>query len=260
MASLDAARAALLKMDATPSKRAEQKELQALAWLAAWGWSWPDLLDSLSGAARRGLAARLVSKGYAARIENPNGGGVRFAPRYAMTITDLGLTRLYSTCETEPPAPKTRIPWHQLRHDAICQYATKWALRNRGITLFEAAPRKMKKNFDCVWFGHNYTVGVEVELTRKKEPEMTAALAAIAESKMAGEIDQCVYVVPAPWLFRRYEKMLQSGEWGVFKREPNGRWRPTYKTLRDPEPCENWFRGALLDQNGEIEMLPGHYD
>lgn len=119
----DAREVALAEMNS--HQIAQRKMIEALSWVYRWGWSSPTTIDLLSGAKRRGLAAKLVGQGLLKRTKTELGISPGH-PGFICTLTEAGRQEverhrddLLQYC-TDPYKVRRDI----IRHDHMVQVRT----------------------------------------------------------------------------------------------------------------------------------------
>lgn len=133
--NLNAARAAKLG-NQTPRERGQQKVDACLVWLYKWGWSSPEILRHVSGAAQP-MAPRLVAAGLARKI-TLSSGGIAGRPNFAVVLTPDGLTQAMRSTELVAKY-SDKIRETQLTHDLFAQTVTLALLQTKQISDYTPA-------------------------------------------------------------------------------------------------------------------------
>ena len=224
----------------SPRQAGLEKARQALDWVYRWGYSSASVLDSLSGAKRRGLSARLVKQGLLKSTRTESGGAVKGVPQAILTLTPLGLSDVERWRESLLPyeLDAYRYRQDQLRHYMLAQMATAKGLADGRLGGFatekELAERSAAgvKQPDVLWYlpGGN-TIGVEVELSAKWGRDLDmfvlACLNAIQRDNdgVPTRFNQVAVASDSPAILKRYKAAFAPGAtYGLWQKDARSRW------------------------------------
>lgn len=223
----------------SPTQVGREKTHQALDWVYRWGWSSAAVLDGLSGAKRRGLAARLVKRGLLRATRTRSGGALQGVPIFILTLTPLGLIEVEHLRDSTLDYKLDPYRYNQslLRHDLLAQEKTLAALRQGKISDFlteaEFAKRSMPghKQPDVIWLFHdNKRSGIEIELSAKWGRGLDQFVSACVRALLPGPDSHCPLehigiFTDSEAIKRRYQAALRVGacytEW---QKDAQGKW------------------------------------
>lgn len=245
----------------SPRARGEEKVAQALDWIYRWVWASPQTIDSLSGAKRRGLAARLVRQGLLVSTRTQAGGAGHGVPARVLTLSLAGQAEVER--QRTDLLPYSRDPYKirqdQLRHYELAQRVTASSLLNGTITSFktemETAQRSVggEKQPDVEWvFPSGSRAGVEVELTAKWARDLDQFILACLRSLDSPEgrpprYDLIVLITDSAAIRKRYLRAFDPGHsFNRWEKTPRGHWQVT-GTLNVPPWAEGKVICKLLD-------------
>lgn len=262
MQALRAAREAALA-GRTTREVGREKDLEALRWVYRWGWSSPSIVDMVASPGRRGVCARLRRRGLLVAHPTPSGGGIKGVPAEVVLLTEDGVAEVEAELPESailpyPGSDGRAVPWHQLRHDCLVQLWTARKLSSGTISGY-STPRELMgrpsaaavKQPDAVWrlASGGLAVGVELELTAKKDRELNQAALAIlqavhpgSEAKAKGPYDAVAILSHSQALLDRYRRLLTPGATITrYERSPDRHYKPA-GTVKVPD----WARGRVL--------------
>ena len=133
--SLNAARSAKLA-GLTPRARGQQKIDACLVWLYKWGWSSPEILRRVAGAAQP-IVPRLVSAGLARKLQLTSG-GIAGRPNFGVVLTHDGLTQAMRSTDLVAKYSE-KIRETQITHDLFAQTVTLALLQTKQISDYTPA-------------------------------------------------------------------------------------------------------------------------
>jgi len=238
----------------TPRERGEEKTLAVLDWVYRWTWTSPTTAETLGGAQRSGLAARLVKKGYLRSTRTAAGGGEPGVPLNILTLTERGLMHIERTREVLLPYEMDpyRIRQSKLRHDQIAQMATAKQLQNGNISGYlsekeMAMPSKLRvKQPDVCWVIGDTKTAIEVELTAKWDRDLdefvAASIASLTEIDGVTRFNFITIVSDSRAIISRYRAAFQpKSGYGEWVKNDAGKWtKPTVLTV------PQWVKGKVL--------------
>lgn len=169
--SKDALRTRLLS-GLTTRQIGEQKQQTALEWVYLWGWSWPTVLEQISGSKNNRLTSTL-EKNKLIRTMVPQAAGVKGVPKKIVVLTERGLQEIerFQKKLIKYELDPFRIRQTHIRHSVLGQQATANMLGPdfEFQTERELASMSLKnvKQPDILWLINGRRVSVEVELTSK---------------------------------------------------------------------------------------------
>ncbi len=226
----------------SPRARGEEKVAEALDWIYRWGWASPQTVDSLSGAKRRGLGARLVRHGLLVATRTQAGGAGHGVPSLILTLSPTGQAEVERHRTNLLPYNRDpyKIRQDQLRHYELAQRATAGSLLNGAITSFktelETAQRSAagQKQPDVEWtFPSGIKAGVEVELTAKWARDLDQFILACLRSLASTEekparFDLIILVTDSPAIRKRYLQAFEPGRlFHRWQKNSRGHWETT---------------------------------
>lgn len=221
----------------SPRARGEEKTRLALDWIYRWGWASPSIVDRLSGAVRRGLAARLVRQGLLVATRTESAGAVRGVPAKILTLSESGQAEVERWRSSLIPYSRDpyRIRQDLLRHNQLAQQVTATSLLNGSIRAFlteqEIANRSevAQKQPDVVWVhASGKRCAVEVELTakwgRQFDQFVSSCLLALAGTN--ARYDLIAIISDSPAILRRYAAAFEPGyRYRTWERDARGHWQ-----------------------------------
>lgn len=238
----------------TPRERGEEKTLAVLDWIYRWTWASPTTAETLGGAQRSGLAARLVKKGYLRSTRTAAGGGERGVPLTILTLTERGLMHVERKRDSLLPYQMDpyRVRQSQLRHDQITQIATAKQLQKGNISGYlsekEMALQSKRgvKQPDVCWVMGDTKTGIEVELTAKWDRDLddfvAASIASLAEKDGTARFNFITIVSDSQAIISRYRAAFQpESSYGDWAKNDAGKWIKN-RVLTVPL----WVKGKVL--------------
>jgi hypothetical protein len=247
--------------DMSPRERGHQKTLWALDWVYRWGWSSPSTLETVGGAMRSGLAARLVRKGLLARTKTEAAGAIRGVPAYILTLTELGLSEIERHRESllRYELDPYRVNQSQIRHYQLAQSATANALESGAIADFQTerelaeASQPGVKQPDVIWLmPDDSKIGVEVELTakwdRRLDEFVRACWLAVTDTQTGpARLDKIAVVSDSQAILKRYRAACTPGaELGIWERDQSRHWIKA-KTVKVPPSLQEKMLWQFID-------------
>jgi hypothetical protein len=106
----------------SPTERSQQKRLRVLNWIYCWGWSSADSINTVSGQATKGYAAKMVRAGLLRETQTPSVHLKRF-----FTLTADGLAEVKRHVAKLLPYPEIRplkVRQELIRHQLFAQRLT----------------------------------------------------------------------------------------------------------------------------------------
>lgn len=220
----------------SPKAVGEEKAAIALDWIYRWGWASPGTIDTLGNSARRGLAARLVQRGFLKKTRTESGGAVAGVPSFLLTLTELGISEVERN-RTENCMPYEQSPWKNvnqmfLRHDQLVQESTARAMINKTITGYKT-PKEIKlksepgiKQPDAIWMCGNVTQAVEVELTRKYDRQLDQFVSGCLYLLKSEQFDYISFVTDSKAILKAYQSALsKNSKYSKWKKNDRGIWK-----------------------------------
>lgn len=221
-------------------QRGEEKQRQALDWVYRWGWSSPGTIERVGGAARSGLAARLVRRGLLEETRTDSGGAHRGVPVKVLTLTLDGLQEVERTRQVLLPYELggARVRQDGLRKFQLAQAATIQALNEQTVAGFLVdkemgpIPGEGVKHPDIVWtLPNGDRLGVEVELASKWGRDLdvfvhgcVSALSSVNGQK--SRYDRIALVSDSMAILRRYSLEFERGKrYQVWGKDARGHWQ-----------------------------------
>lgn len=240
----------------SPRARGEEKVAQALDWVYRWGWASPRTVDGLSGAKRRGLAARLVRQGLLVTTRTQAGGAGHGVPAQILTLSATGQSQVER--QRVELLPYSRDPYRirqdQLRHHELAQRVTAGSLLSKTIVGFkterEMAQRSTagEKQHDIEWlFPSGSRAAVEIELTAKWLRDLDQFILACLRSLDPSEGRPARYALivlltDSPAIRKRYLQAFEPGQsFNLWGKTARGHWQVT-NTVTVP----NWAADKIL--------------
>ncbi|HML83420.1 MAG TPA: hypothetical protein PKE37_16845 [Thiomonas arsenitoxydans] len=249
--ALDKARQALQAAGQSTRDLGRQRIDQALRWIYRWGWSSPMVIDALTGAQRRGLAAKLVRVGLAIETRTASGAIIEDIPSKIITLTDQGVSlvdkQLAESDLLDYQINPYKINQALLRHDLLAQRATLKKMRD-GILHDFQTPKELavkstagEKQPDVLWIRKNSRdrIAVEVELTAKFQRKLNDFVWGIVTGLSTVNdrpplFDRCLIATDSPAILKRYQDAFKPGasvhRW---KKDTQSRWKIDH-TVRVP--------------------------
>lgn len=254
----------------TTRQAGRDKDLIAARWIYRWGWSTPGIVDLMASPGRRGIAARLVKRGWLSNHPTPSGSGIKGVPAEVLVLTHDGVSEVESDLSESDlipysSKPELTIPWHQLRHDCLVQLWTARRLAAKKIKSF-STPREISKpslsgikQSDAIWTiatpAKNLQVGVELELNAKKDRELDQTILALLKSvqpeigsALPGPLDAVVLLSHSQAILDRYKKVLAPGATlTLYDRDSSRHWKAS-GTTKVPD----WTKGRFFFEKVEL--------
>ncbi|MBU0593896.1 MAG: hypothetical protein KKH74_09190, partial [Gammaproteobacteria bacterium] len=106
----------------SPTERSKEKRLRVLDWVYRWGWSSADIINTVSGQATKGYAAKMVRSGLLRETQTPSVHLKRF-----FTLTADGLAEIERHVAKLLPYPEIRplkVRQELIRHQLFAQRLT----------------------------------------------------------------------------------------------------------------------------------------
>lgn len=264
----EAAKAAL--QGRTTRQAGRDKDLCALNWIYRWGWSTLGIVDLIASPGRRGVAARLVKRGWLSSHPTTAGVGIKGVPLEVVVLTQDGVSEVESDLSESDlipysSKPELTIPWHQLRHDCLVQLWTARRLAAKKIKSF-STPREISsqslsgiKQPDAIWTisanAKNMSIAVELELTAKKDRELDQTILALLKavqpeigSALPGPYDAVVLLSHSQAILDRYRRVLSSGApLTIYERDSSRHWKAS-GTTKVPD----WTKGRFFFEKVDL--------
>jgi hypothetical protein len=246
-----AALAAAALGDKSSRQVGKEKDLSALLWVYVWGWSSPSVVDFYASPNRRGIATRLVKKGFLSEHVT-NSGKIKGNPDKILTLTPDGVAEVeaFLTEDQLLAYPSKIIAWNHLRHDLLTQKYTAQALRNGTITGY-LTPRqtaqksdKNTKQHDVIWIlKDNKKIGVEVELSAKWDRDLDDFVRkCISSASKNGQVDAIGVLSHSPAIIERYRSALKIGaSYQIWEKNTSGKWY-----VKQTRTVPEWFSNVIF--------------
>lgn len=181
----------------SPRARGEEKAKKALAWVYAWGWSSPCIVDQIGKNKSGGLCARLIKAGLLERRRTAAGGLIPGVPTWVCWLTPMGLDAIERFYPRTAEYQFGKIRADTIRHDFLMQTITLDRLSKGQIvkfvppSLMRHVSRRGVKQPDCIWVDvSERRIGVELELTAKWSRQLDQFVLGIADALMPPDDDQ----------------------------------------------------------------------
>jgi len=158
------------------SKRYEQKIILALYWINAFHFSTPSIVDCLTQNRKRGFAKKLVEKKLL--VEREIHSYFPYMPKKILTLSKAG-RELLAFAFPQIRVWTGKINENKLFHDYLVQV---YSLRLVKLKTYDTIGilreyQVYKKQYDAVLiFDKTTTIGIELDLNRKKKRELSNAL------------------------------------------------------------------------------------
>jgi hypothetical protein len=232
----------------------KEKDLSALFWVYAWGWSSPSVVDFYASPNRRGIAARLVKKGFLSEHVT-NSGKIKGTPDKVLTLTRDGISEVEAFLTEDqllnyPSQCEKIIAWNHLRHDLLTQKYTAQALANGTITGY-LTPRqtaqksdKNTKQHDVIWIlKDNKKIGVEVELSAKWDRDLDDFVRkCIFSASKNGQVNAIGILSHSPAIIERYRSALKIGaSYQIWEKNTSGKWY-----VKQTRTVPEWFSNVIF--------------
>ena len=220
-------RAELKAQGKTTRQLGRERIYFALDWVYRWGWSSPSVVDMTTGAARRGLCAKLVKAGLLIETKTAAGKILEDLPSKIVTLSEEGLAYIEKHKEEqelmEYPLNPYRVNQSLLRHDLLAQRATIKNLLEGKIQSFKT-PRELSdkslkgvKQPDVLWVNEaGRRIAAEVELSakfgRKLDDFVWSIVLSLSQiGDRAPLFDRCIVVSDSDAIIKRYRAAFQPG-------------------------------------------------
>jgi hypothetical protein len=231
-----------------------EKDLSALLWVYFWGWSSPSVLDFYASPGRRGVAARLVKKGFLSEHVT-NSGKIKGSPDKVLTLTRDGVSEVEAFLAEDqllayPSSGEKIIAWNQLRHDLLTQKYTAQSLKNGTIAGFltpRQTSRKSDKNakqHDAIWiFRDQKKMGIEVELSAKWDRDLDDFVRkCIFSASKNGQVDAIGILSQSQAIIDRYKSALRVGaSYQIWEKNTSGKWY-----VKQTRTVPEWFSNVIF--------------
>jgi hypothetical protein len=219
---------AKLKSEGKSTKTLGRERVRnALDWVYRFGWSSPTIIDSTTGASRRGLCAKLVRAGLLIETKTECGGIIEDVPQKIVTLSEQGLAYVEKHKQEQDlvqyPLNPYKVNQALLRHDLLSQRATLKNLQEGKIqsfkTLRELAAKSQAgvKQPDVLWMtADGRRIAVEVELSAKFQRKLddfvwSIVLALSQLGDRAPLFEKCIVVSDSDAIIKRYRAAFQPG-------------------------------------------------
>jgi len=220
-------RAELKAQGKTTRQLGRERIYFALDWVYRWGWSSPSVVDMTTGAARRGLCAKLVKAGLLIETKTAAGKILEDLPSKIVTLSEEGLAYIEKHKEEqelmEYPLNPYRVNQSLLRHDLLAQRATIKNLLEGKIQSFKT-PRELSdkslkgvKQPDVLWVNEaGRRIAAEVELSakfgRKLDDFVWSIVLSLSQiGDRAPLFDRCIVVSDSDAIIKRYRAAFRPG-------------------------------------------------
>lgn len=238
----------------------ELKQQHALQWIYLWGWSWPSVLEQITGCKNKRLTSQLLKKKLIVTMV-PEAAGMRGVPRKIIVLNERGLQeaerfqKKLIKYELDP----SRIRQTHIRHAALAQQATANMLKP-GFdfqTERELAAMSMKnmKQPDIVWFTNGQRVAVEIELTSKWDRHfdqfvLSTVMSLTPSQNTLARFDTVQIMTDSAAIQERYSAQFKPGQtfnaWEKEGSNNSGKWKVSGQ-YRIPEDIDGKVICQLFD-------------
>lgn len=240
--------------DKSSRKAGREKDLSALFWVYAWGWSSPSVVDFYASPNRRGIAARLVKKGFLSE-HITDGGKARGKPDKVLTLTQDGVAEVEAFLTEDqllpyPSHSEKIIAWNQLRHDLLTQKYSAQALANGNIVDY-LTPRqtakksdKNTKQHDSIWVLKDHKkIAIEVELSAKWDRDLDDFVRkCIFSASKHGQVDAIGVLSQSQAIIDRYKSALSVGaNYHIWEKNTSGKWY-----IKQTRTVPEWFPDVIF--------------
>lgn len=216
----------------------ELKQQQALLWIYRWGWSWPTVLEQISGSKNNRLTSKLV-KNKLITTMTPENAGVKEVPKKIVVLSERGLQEVERRQEKliRYELNPFRIRQTHIRHSVLAQQSTANMLKpgfefrtERELT---ATSRKSVKQIDILWITNGHRAGIEIELTSKWKRELdqfvlSTILSLLPSENAPARLDSVLILTDCPSIKRNYEECFKPGHkfngWEKEGTKNTGKW------------------------------------
>lgn len=201
----------------SPREVGADRAREALIWLRRWGWSSPSVLDIVTSATRRGLVARLERAKMVETIElDFYSIAIAPLPKKLVKLSDQGLELAESLFESNVIYSDIARPKpNDLLHDIKVQ---ELAAKNisEGAKLVNSDPelrRKIKsgKIIDFIIEKDGKKIGIELELSKKREDEFCHGIESVCEAIKNKKIDGVIVYCATESIAKRYSQAFIPG-------------------------------------------------
>lgn len=220
------------------------------------------VIDALTGAQRRGLAAKLVRVGLAIETRTASGSIIEDIPSKIITLTDPGVSlvekQLAESDLLDYQINPYKINQSLLRHDLLAQRATLKKLQSGSITDYKtpqelaAKSQAGQKQPDVMWITKNLArIAVEVELTAKFQRKLDdfvwgIVLGLSTVNNRPPLFDRCLIATDSQAILKRYRDAFKPGatvqRW---KKDAQSRWTID-RTVQVPDHIQEQLMWELI--------------
>ncbi len=217
----------------------EHKQQQALLWIYRWGWSWPTVLEQISGSKNNRLTSRL-EKNKLVRTMVPEAAGIKGIPKKIVVLTERGLQEVerFQKKLIKYELDPFRIRQTHIRHSALGQQATANMLgpdfafqTERELAVMSV---KNMKQPDILWIMDSKRVAVEIELTSKWDRHLdqfvlSTILSLMPSKQSPARFDTVLVLTDSPAIQERYRAQFEPGSkfnhWKKEGAENTSKWK-----------------------------------
>lgn len=224
----------------SPRARGAAKRERVLAWVLRWGYSSADLIRRVAGQKKNGYALSLVKLGLFREVKTYG-----YIPAKVYVLTRRGLEEALNSSADYmhyPEIDPSKVYMPQMRHYLMAQDRTIGALEAGAISDYQtermfAEGKKDEKRPDVIWLHRSSKIGIEVELSGKRERELDQMVQRLINSLRTNEdqavfLSEAVIVTTLKEIATRYKKAIQPGQplmiWE--KNKVSGKWEAKKKT------------------------------
>lgn len=223
----------------------ELKQQQALLWIYRWGWSWPTVLEQISGSKNNRLTSRL-QKNKLITTMVPQAAGIKGIPKKIVVLTERGLQEVerFQKKLIKYELDPFRIRQTHIRHSALGQQATANMLGSNFEfqTERELASMSIKnvKQPDILWLMNGRRVSVEVELTSKWDRHLdqfvlSTILSLVSSDQTTARFDTVLVLTDSTAIRDRYRVQFEPGakfnRWVKEGSENTSKWKISGQSL-----------------------------
>lgn len=198
-------------MGKTPHERAAEKIQACVDWLWRWGWSTPEILKRVSGAAQP-IAPKLESLGYCKKTRIASGGFLG-RPQFAITLTPDGIAKA-NYPENFEANYSDKIRANQIEHDLSVQHVVLKLLHGGAIQDYTPArllEGRHSKIPDALLLSGNFKIALEVENEEKTQTKFDLFATRLINFLQESENHMVMILSDRSGVLKNYTRKLQAG-------------------------------------------------
>ena len=215
----------------SPNQRSQEKRLRVLDWVYRWGWSSADIINTVSGQATKGYAAKLVQAGLLRETLTSSVHLKRFFTLSADGLAEIerNITRLLPYPEIRP----LRVRQEMIRHQMMAQRLTLEFMKYGPVDDFitermypDQEDKAGVKRPDMIWHCRDgQVIAVEVELTSKWGRQLDEFILKMNHSTSKYSAGYVVFT-DSPAICKRYSAAMAEGApVSTWEKDDRGYWR-----------------------------------